>query len=99
MVKRQTIGANPLDVMVPPAPSPSPELAQEDRKAAKERCTFHIPVDLMERARNCVFWTPGLTMGGLAEEGIKKALDAYEKKNGGPFQHRKSNLKGGRPAR
>jgi len=99
MVKRQTIGANPLDVMVPPTPPPSPELAEEEKKDAKERCTFHISVALMERARNCVFWTPGLTMGGLAEEGIKKALGAYEKKNGGPFPQRKSNLKGGRPVR
>lgn len=99
MVKRQTIGANPLDVMVPPTPPPSPELAEEDKKASKERCTFHISLDLMEQARNCVFWTPGLTMGQLAEEGLRHAIAAHEKKNGGPFQQRKSNLKGGRPVR
>ncbi len=36
-------------------------------------------------------------MGGLAEEGIRHALATHEKENGGPFQPRKSNLKGGRP--
>jgi len=98
MARRQTIGANPLDVMVPPIPAPG-ELAAEDKKAIRERCTFHLHVDLMDKVRNCVFWTPGLTMADIAEEGLRHALAAYEKKNGGPFPQRKSNLKGGRPMR
>ncbi len=69
----------------------------QEKGVLRERSTFHLPVELMERVRNCVFWTPGLTMGGLAEEGIRHALAAHEKENGGPFQSRKSNLKGGRP--
>jgi hypothetical protein len=69
----------------------------QEGRVERERATFHLPVELMERVRNCVFWTPGLTMGGLAEVGIRHALAAREKKNGGPFQPRKSNLKGGRP--
>ncbi len=69
----------------------------QEKRVLRERSTFHLPVDLMERVRNCVFWTPGLTMGGLAEEGIRHTLAAHEKENGGPFQPRKSNLKGGRP--
>lgn len=94
MTRRSTIGTSPLDLVVP-----EKVIQEETEKAAKERCTFHIPVDLMERARNCVFWTPGLTMGALAEEGLRHALAAYEKKNGGPFTQRKANLKGGRPVR
>jgi hypothetical protein len=69
----------------------------EEGRIVKDRCTFHLPMDLMERVRNCVFWTPGLTMAEVAEEGIRHSLEAYEKKNGGPFQPRKHNLKGGRP--
>ncbi len=69
----------------------------ETSKSGKDRCTFHLPMDLMERVRNCVYWTPGLTMAEIAEEGIRHALAGYEKKNGGPFPPRKANLKGGRP--
>jgi hypothetical protein len=57
------------------------------------------PLDLMERVRNCVYWTPGLTMADIAEEGIRHTLAAYEKKNGGAFPQRKANLKGGRPVK
>jgi hypothetical protein len=94
-MKRSTIGTNPLDTMVP-VPPPA-VMEEEEQKTTKERCTFHLPLDLMERVRNCVFWTPGLTMADIAEEGIRHALAAHEKKNDGPFPQRKSNLKGGRP--
>jgi len=78
---------DPLVLVLPP----------QEKRVKRERTTFHLPVELMERVRNCVFWTPGLTMGALAEEGIRHALAAHEKRNGGRFQARKSNLKGGRP--
>jgi hypothetical protein len=72
-------------------------LKGEAENARKERATFHLPVDLMERVRNCVWWSPGLTMGQVAEAALRKEIDALEKKNGGPYAPRKSNLKGGRP--
>ena len=91
-MKRSTVGTDPIDAVVTTTTAD----AEKSTRPVKERSTFHLPIDLMDRMRNCVFWTPGLTMGELAEEGIRKVVDAYEKKNGGPFQTRKSNLKGGR---
>jgi hypothetical protein len=88
-MKRNTIGTNPPDLV-------APEKTAKERPNTKEDAMFHLPVDLMERIRNCVYWTPGLTMGEPAEEGLRKVLETYEKKNGGTFRPRKSNLKGGR---
>ena len=104
-MKRKTIGETPWDTVVPPKEEPkatkkkapaavSPE---PTRRAGKERLTVHLSVDVIERAKNAVFWSPGLTLAGLAENALRKALEALEKANGGPFASRKAELKGGRP--
>ncbi len=107
MTPRKTIGENPLDSIIPPreepaaAPPPSPRKArpvpQGPPSGGKERLTVHLRGEVIERARNAVFWTPGLTLAGLAESAFLKALEKLEKENGGPFPPRKENLKGGRP--
>jgi len=65
----------------------------------KERLTVHVPVDLIDRVKNAVYWTPGVTLAGLSEEGLLKAVQRLEKKHnqGKPFAKRKAELKGGRP--
>jgi hypothetical protein len=63
----------------------------------KERLTIHVPVELLDRLRNAVYWTPGLTLAGLAEEALTRAVGKMEKDNGKPFDHRRQELKGGRP--
>jgi hypothetical protein len=66
-------------------------------RPAKERMTFHLPVEVMERAKNAVYWTPGLTLADLAAKALTGAVDRLEKRKGEPFPPRKANLKGGRP--
>lgn len=66
-------------------------------RVEKERLTVHVSVAVIERAKNAVFWTPGLTLAGLAESALVKALEGLEKANGGAFERRKGELKGGRP--
>jgi hypothetical protein len=66
-------------------------------KVIKDRMTFHLPVRVIDRAKNAVYWTPGLTLADLAAEAIDTAVDKLEKKRGEPFQQRKADLKGGRP--
>lgn len=93
--KASTIGSNPLDQVVPlrrsdPAPEPEPA------KVARERVTIALPADLMERARNAVYWTPGATLAGLVEEAMADAMDRLEQENAGTFKPRSSNLKPGR---
>jgi hypothetical protein len=94
-MKRKTMGENPLDSVVPIRPAAQAATAAPERKQVKRRVTFHLPVGLMDRARNAVYWTPGLTMAGLAAEAIGDALDKLERKNGKRFQPLKADLKGG----
>jgi hypothetical protein len=100
--KRRTIGESPLDTVlaVRRAKEHSSEPTATDSKTApKERLTIHVPTDLVERLRDAVYWTPGLTMAGLAEDALAKALEAMEKRNGGPFSKRAGKLKLGRPVK
>ena len=38
--------------------------------ALRERVTVALPADLMERARNAVYWTPGATLTALVENAL-----------------------------
>ncbi len=97
--KRSAIGANPLDAYLTPAkerqPAASPARAQAS--ARKVRTTFHLSESLVDRLRNAVYWSPGLTLAELAETSLRDALSALEKKRGKPFPQREKDLKGGRP--
>ncbi len=66
-------------------------------RKAKERLTVTLRVDLLERLRNAVFWTPNLTLARLIQEAVTQYVDALEEKNGEPFSRRIHELKGGRP--
>lgn len=110
MTKRKTMGESPFDLVVPKADGgkTAPVKAKRPARASsppavtptsprKERLTVHVTVEVVERAKNAVYWTPGLTLAGLAEDALKKAVETLEKAHGGPFDRRKGELKGGRP--
>jgi hypothetical protein len=65
----------------------------------KDRLTVHLPVELIERAKNAVYWTPGLTLASLAEEALRQALAELEAARGAPFPPRERQLSVGRPLR
>ena len=67
------------------------------RSATKARMTFHLPVDVIERAKNAVYWTPGLTLADLAARALTRVLDEIERKRGKAFPQRREELRGGRP--
>lgn len=108
--KRGGLGDNPLDSLVPVqaaskasrrglAPAGTTPRREPPAKAEgprKARFTLHLPVELMERAKNAAYWTPGLTLAGLAEAGIRTELERVEKRHG-PFKARERELVGGRP--
>lgn len=109
MAKRQTIGDNPLDSLIQPishnghatavldADDEPKKHSQKQAKPPKQRITVQISVDVIERVKNAVYWTPGLTLAALAEEALAKAVDELEEKNGETFSKRKDELKTGRP--
>ncbi len=93
--KASTIGSNPLDQVVPLRRAELPEPAPEPAKAARERVTIALSAELMERARNAVWWNRG-TLAGLVEDAVAEALERLERENGGPFKARSEALKPGR---
>jgi len=105
MARRKTIGESPLDAVIPlgrrdePRKAREPERDAEPVKATKERVTFQLPTETIERARNAVFWTPGATMAAIMEEALSVHLDRLEKKRGEPFPTRSGALKTGRPVK
>lgn len=64
----------------------------------KQRITIHLPIDLIERVKNAVYWEAGLTLTGFAEYAFEQALAQQEKKRGSAYPERKERtLKSGRP--
>ena len=102
--QKPTLSDNPLDAVIPRRPAarstnavPQSVAGAEEKKQIRERATFHLPVDVLDRAKNAVYWTPGLTMGDLAATALRDAVDGLEKKRGSAFPVRNGELKGGRP--
>jgi hypothetical protein len=65
----------------------------------KTRATFHLPIDLLEEARDVVYWVPGLTMANLTEEALRREIQRIKdvRNDGQDFPTRESDLKRGRP--
>ena len=109
MVKRQTIGENPLDGLFQTTTEnngTSLAVLEEEQQQAlkirpksskKQRITVQISEDVIERIKNAVYWTPGLTLASLAEEAFSKVVDILEGERKSPFPKRKEELKTGRP--
>jgi hypothetical protein len=108
--RRKTIGNSPLDTVVPrhepetdaaliPRSAPERQRARDEvpSRITKERLTVHVPVELIDRVKNIVYWTPGLTLARLAEEALTKEVEEREKERGEPFPQRAEELRGGRP--
>ncbi len=104
MQKRKTIGSSPLDAVIPrtedrehPERTPSVVRSDAQERVQKQRLTVHLPVELIERVKNAVYWTPGLTLAGLAEQALAETVGRLEGDRGEAFPPRAEELKGGRP--
>jgi hypothetical protein len=64
---------------------------------SRERLTVQISGRAIERLRNAVYWTEGITLAGLVESCILEAVDRMEKKRGASFAQRDHPLRAGRP--
>ena len=64
---------------------------------AKRRLSVVIDGDVVERARNAVYWSPELTLASLTQEALIAALNELERVRGEPFPAREAHLKAGRP--
>ncbi len=99
MARKSTIGINPLDALVPIKKTEEETPTVKLDKSRKERATFQLPLDLIERARDVVYWTPGATMAWIMEDALTSYLDNLEKKRGNPFPKREGMIRTGRPVK
>ncbi|GAA5526177.1 hypothetical protein Maes01_02772 [Microbulbifer aestuariivivens] len=67
--------------------------------ADKQRVTVQISSDVMNRLKNAVYWTPGITISSSIESAIEEKLRLLEKDNNGEFEQRPEELKAGRPVK
>lgn len=123
-MSRKTIGESPFDTLI----TTSEETKEEPKHKKiqngngskkpqqnnnKQRLTVQISEDVIERAKNAVYWTRGLTLAQLTEDALEKAISSLEKnstiyddKTGNPlknkgdeFPQRQESLKSGRPVK
>lgn len=107
---KKTIGINPLEEYLSSSAKKKELIEKEPNSyneelqqaipgtARKQRITLHISAAVIDRVKNAVYWEPGLTLAGFAEEALDKALNELEAQRGSPFpQRREHRLRGGRP--
>ncbi len=70
------------------APSPRPR---------KQRVTITLPLSLLERLRNAVYWTGHGPLARLISDALDDAVTHMEQANGQAFPKRLAPLKRGRP--
>ncbi|MFO0937497.1 MAG: hypothetical protein U0798_13385 [Gemmataceae bacterium] len=71
--------------------------AEESAKRGKQKLTVHLESELAERVKNAAYWNPRLTIARIAEQGIKNAIEKFEREHGGKYPPREGELIGGRP--
>lgn len=69
------------------------------QRQKKLRVGVQLPAELIERARDAVYWTPGLTLNKLAEIAFSQTLECLETLRGNPFPPRTGSLPVGRQVR
>ena len=110
---RRALGDDPLDTVIPSSGerereqqsanvsrSAFPHSSRSGQAAVqKTRATFHLPINLLEEARDVVYWVPGLTMANLTEEALRREIQRIKdvRNDGEDFPTRESDLKRGRP--
>ena len=91
----------------------SEKVPEKSTPLNKQRLTVEISKEVIERAKDSVYWTRGLTLAQLTEEALEKAISDLEKhsiiyddKTGKPlkgkgdsFPKRQEELKSGRPVK
>ena len=70
---------------------------QQPAEGNKVTLSIRFPPELLERARTVVYYTPGETLGSLAERAILRELERMERSRGEPYPDKRGPLKTGRP--
>ncbi len=101
--KRSRPDAHPLAARVKLRPSSAPAIDRRGVKrgtperADRERITFLLDAELIERLRNAVYWSEGVTLASLVADSLTRTVDKMERNRGASFPRRKAELPTGRP--
>lgn len=74
-----------------------PTQEPEGEAIERQRMTALLPADLIEKARDACYWTPGLTIAALVEDALRAEIRKREAKRGEPFPSRSGPIRTGRP--
>lgn len=101
--RRASLDHDPLDLVLgAPLRATREDAVPPGRKT---RATFHLPVSLVEEARNATVALSGppirLTLARLVEDGLRREVERLREQHnaGEPFPTRSAELVGGRPIR
>lgn len=59
--------------------------------------TAYVAPEVLEKAKDVAFWTPGMTLSALVTAALEAELERREKERGEPFPPRSGDLPKGRP--
>lgn len=94
-MKRNTIGLNPLDAVIPPMLKNKPlESVKEPavvfkapQRQVRQQITFQLPANTIERLRDAAYWLRR-SMNEVVQEALSKELSALGKKETGGIPKR-----------
>lgn len=81
----------------PDAPEPASPAPAEP--SARLRLSTEIDAQVLDRAKDAVFWTPGQTLAAFVEEALSREIERRTNERGEPYPSRTSDLPPGRPVR
>jgi hypothetical protein len=71
------------------------EPSEPSAKAGKQKLSVHLEAALADRLKNAAYWDPRLTISGIAEYGIRHAIEKFERERGSKYPPREGRLVGG----
>ena len=86
-----------IDTPQPSSVNGSTHPASLHARPRKQRVTITLPVALLERLRNAVYWTGHGPLARLIADALDDAVTHMEQSNGQAFPQRLAPLKRGRP--
>lgn len=72
---------------------------ESEPTTGKQKLAVQLPSELVEKARDAVYWTPGMTLNRLTQIALSQTLDCMEALRGVPFPPRGGSLSTGRQIR
>jgi hypothetical protein len=91
--------ASPPAEATEPAPESRNRQASVPARAGTARLSVRLPGEIVERTRDAVFHSPGLTLTSLLAEALAREIERLETERGEGFPRRTGRVRTGRPLR